>query len=126
LTHQSVIVLGASPQRWRFSNKAVRCYREEGYRVFPVHPTAPEVEGIPAVASLDRVPEPAELLLVYVRPEIGLRCVENGVPSGIRSVTLNPGTSRADLVRRLAELGLEVREECAIVALGRSPSEFPG
>jgi hypothetical protein len=48
----NVIVLGASPERWRFANKAVRCYRELGYTVFAVHPTASVVkESTPFRAS---------------------------------------------------------------------------
>jgi len=125
VSQRSVIVLGASPQRWRFANKAVRCYLEAGFRVYPVHPTADAVEGIAAAATIGEVPGTADLLLVYVRPEIGERCVAEAPARGVTRVVLNPGTSSASLVRRLHEMKLEVREECAIVALGRSPAEFP-
>lgn len=121
-----VIVLGASPERWRFSNKAVRCYLELGYTVFPVHPTAREVEGLPVFASIPLVPENASLLLMYVRPGIGLACVEEAPGRGVESVILNPGTSSPALVERIAKLGMKPIEECAIVRVGRSPAEFPG
>ena len=125
MTKGNVIILGASPQRWRFGNKAVRCYEEAGYRVFPVHPEAEEVEGIPAAPTISAVPEPAELLLVYVRPQIGQGCIAEAAGRGVRRVILNPGTSSPALVRLIQERGMEAVETCAIVALGRSPAEFP-
>lgn len=125
MSNTNVIILGASPQRWRFGNKAVRCYRDAGYRVFPVHLDATEVERIPVFRTIAEVPERAELLLLYVRPEIGIECIDQAPGRGVRRVYLNPGASSAELVRRIEDLGMEPIEACAIVALGRSPSEFP-
>jgi predicted CoA-binding protein len=125
VSNTSVIILGASPQRWRFGNKAVRCYSDAGYRVYPVHLQAAEVEGIPVSRTIAEVPARAELLLLYVRPEIGEECIAEAEGRGVRRVYLNPGTSSAELVRRIEALGMEAIDACAIVALGRSPSEFP-
>lgn len=125
MSNTNVIILGASPQRWRFGNKAVRCYREAGYRVFPVHLDATEVEGIPVSRTIAEVPERAELLLLYVRPGIGEKCIDEAPGRGVRRVFLNPGTSSPELIRKIEALGMEAIDGCAIVALGRSPSEFP-
>ena len=56
---ESVIILGASPERSRFSNKALRCYRDLGYRVFPVHPTARSIERDVVYPKLAALPEPS-------------------------------------------------------------------
>lgn len=120
-----VIILGASPNRARFSNKAVRAYREAGYEVLPVHPATPDIEGIKSWPSVAEVPGRAGLLLLYVRPAIALESIGEAVEKGVRRVFVNPGTGSPELVDRILELGMEPIESCAIIALGKSPSQYP-
>lgn len=120
-----VLVLGASSKRWRFANKAVRAYLEAGHEVIPVHPRETEVEGLRVYPSLADVPERAALLLLYVRPEVGLQCIDEAPARGVETVFLNPGTESEELAERVRQLGMEPIQACAIVAIGRSPAEFP-
>jgi len=122
---RAVIIVGASPDRSRFSNKAVRAYLDAGYRVYPVHPKEGQVEGLAAVPSVAEVPGSAELLLLYVRPDVGISAVEQAAARGVKRIFVNPGTESPELVARIRALGLEPIEACAIRALGRSPQEFP-
>lgn len=121
---ESVAIVGASTDRARFANKALRIYRELGARVFPIHPTEAKIEGIEAFRSLRDLPAPVELVLLYVRPEIGLVVLEDAAASGSRRVFLNPGTESDAIDAAIARLGLEARSGCAIVAVGKSPADY--
>lgn len=121
---RAVIVLGASPKRTRFANKAVRAWRDAGYRIYPVHGAAMEVEGFPVYRRISDVPVQAATLLLYVRPEFSLPLIGEAPARGVRRVFLNPGTESEELEARIESLGMEPVEACAIVYLGRSPSEF--
>lgn len=123
---QAIIVVGASANRARYANKAVRAYLAEGYTVYPVHPSAVRVEGLAVSPSVEAVPEPAGQLLLYVRPEIGLGIIEQAPARGVRCVWINPGAGSSRLLERVRELGMEAVESCAILAIGRAPGEFPG
>ena len=68
-TPHTVLVLGASPNRRRYSNEAVRQLQSLGYRVIPVHPVADEIEGLPVVHRLDEVSEPVDTLALYLGPQ---------------------------------------------------------
>ena len=48
---KAVAVIGASNDRRKFGNKAVRGYLQQGYTVFPINSQESEVEGIPAYTS---------------------------------------------------------------------------
>jgi predicted CoA-binding protein len=122
---RSVVVLGASSSRARMSNKAVRAYLEAGYRVIPVHPSETEIEGLAVHPTVRAIPDPGELLLLYVRPELGLQALDQAAEAGIKRIYVNPGTGSVELVSRIRELGMEPIETCAIRALGRAPDEFP-
>ena len=56
---QSVAVIGASADRTKYGNKAVRAYQQQGYQVFPVSPKATELEGLPAFPSINHYVEGA-------------------------------------------------------------------
>nr|MBP8273991.1 CoA-binding protein [Acidobacteriota bacterium] len=47
-----IAILGASSDRSKFGNKAVRAFRAQGFTVVPINRKESEVEGEPAYASV--------------------------------------------------------------------------
>jgi predicted CoA-binding protein len=68
-----VAVVGASGNRNKFGNKAVRAYRAEGYTVIPINPNEREVEGLATYPSVLDVPGAIDMATVYVQPDVALR-----------------------------------------------------
>ena len=66
-----VMVIGASTNREKYGNRAVRAYQRQGHAVLPVHPTAGTVEGIPAYADVRDVPGPVDWAALYLPPDKG-------------------------------------------------------
>ena len=75
LAAKTVAVVGASADRRKFGNKAVRAFRDAGWIVYPIHPVLKQVEGLPAFGSLDALPVTCEKtddqVSFYVPPRIG-------------------------------------------------------
>lgn len=53
---ETVAVVGASTNRAKYGNIAVRAYRDAGFTVYPINPRATTIEGLPAYPSLDTLP----------------------------------------------------------------------
>ena len=51
-----VAVIGASSNRQKFGNRAVRAFQRQGYTVVPINPHEREVEGLKTYASVLDVP----------------------------------------------------------------------
>jgi predicted CoA-binding protein len=117
-----VAVIGASNNRRKFGNRAVRAYLQQGYTVIPINPHEQEVEGLPVYASVLDVPGPIDVASFYVPPEIGETVIEQVVQKGIGEVWLNPGADSDALIARARALGVRPIVACSIVALGMSPS----
>src|SRR5579872_3142589 len=49
---RTVAIIGASSDRAKFGNKAVRAFQQQGHTVFPVNLKEPEIEGLPAFKSI--------------------------------------------------------------------------
>jgi uncharacterized protein len=121
---KTVAVIGASNDRSKYGNKAVRAFEKAGYEVFPVNPTEPQIEGRKSYTNIKDVPGELEKVTVYVRPGVLLKLLPDIAAKGCRELWLNPGTS-SDEVRAEAErLGLNVIEACSIIGVGMSPYQF--
>jgi hypothetical protein len=119
-----VAVIGASSDRRKFGNKALRAFRDHGDTVIPINPKEPEVEGEKSYPSVLDVPGPIDMATMYVAPAVGVRIVEELAQKGITEVWLNPGADGPEVARRAKALGLTPVVACSIVGIGRSPSAY--
>lgn len=126
MSKPTVAILGASADRSKFGNKSVRAHVRAGYDVYPVNPSGGEIEGLHVSRTLAEIPrERLDRISVYLRPEIGLKVLDEMAARSPSEVWFNPGSASPELLERAQALGLNVIAACSIVALGMSPYEFP-
>jgi predicted CoA-binding protein len=121
---KTVAVIGASSNRSKFGNKALRAFRNQGYNVIPINPTETEVEGHRTYASVLDVPGEIDVATVYVPAGVGVKVMDELAEKHIKQVWLNPGADDPEVVRRARELGLKTIQTCSILAIGESPSRY--
>jgi predicted CoA-binding protein len=119
-----VAVVGASSNRHKFGNRAVRAFRQQGYTVVPINPHEDEIEGLKAYKSVLDVPGSIDMATMYVPAEIGERIVEEIARKEIPEMWLNPGAESDALIARAAALGLRPIVACSIVGIGENPYSF--
>lgn len=118
---KTVAVIGASNNRSKFGNKALRAFERQGFTVLAINPNEPEVEGHKTYASVLDVPGPIDMATVYVSPRDGVKVMEQLAQKGVPEVWLNPGADGDEVVARAEELGLKTIQACSIIAIGESP-----
>jgi len=116
-----VAVIGASSNRNKFGNRAVRAFRQQGYTVIPINPNETEVEGLKVYASVLDVPGAIDMASMYVPPEIGEQVIGEIAQKGIAEVWLNPGAEGDELIARARALNIQPIVACSIVAIGENP-----
>ena len=116
-----VAVIGASSNRNKFGNRAVRAFQQRGDTVVPINPHEAEVEGLRCYASVLDVPGAIDMASFYVPPEIGLRVIDEVARKGIPEVWLNPGAESDALIARAKALHIQPIVACSIVAIGQNP-----
>jgi predicted CoA-binding protein len=116
-----VAVIGASNDRRKFGNRAVRAYQQQGHTVVPINPHETEVEGLRAYASILDVPGTVDMASFYVQPEIGEQVIADVAAKGVREVWLNPGADSDEVIARAKALGIQPIVACSIVAIGQNP-----
>ena len=119
-----VAVIGASSNRRKFGNRAVRAFKQQGYTVIPINPHETEVEGLRAYPSVLDVPGPIDMASVYVQPDIGLQIMDDIAKKKIPEVWLNPGADADEVIARARALNINPIVACSIVAIGENPYEI--
>lgn len=121
---KTVAVVGASNDRSKFGNKALRAFQAEGYRVIPVNPNEPVVEGQTSYASVLDIPGPVDMATVYVQPDVTLRLLDEFARKGIGEVWVNPGAEDEAVMAEAKRVGVNAVFACSIIGIGRSPASF--
>lgn len=119
-----VAVVGASNNRRKYGNKALRAFRHGGYDVVPIHPHERVIEGIKAYASVLDVPYPIDMATLYVPPGVGEKIIGEIAAKQIPEVWLNPGAESPALVSKAQALKLRPILACSIVGIGEDPADF--
>lgn len=122
---RSVAVIGASNDRRKYGNKAVRAYRDTGWRVFPVNPNETEVEDLPTCASVQAIDESVHTVSMYVPASVGVSLLEGIAAIKPAELWINPGAESPELLEKAKRLGLNTIQGCSILAQGRTPSQYP-
>jgi predicted CoA-binding protein len=121
---KTVAVIGASSNRDKFGNKALRAFEHRGYTVIPINPNEREVEGHKTYPTVLDVPGSIDMATVYVPPAVGMQVMDQLAAKAIPEVWLNPGADEDAVVERARQLGLNVIQACSILGIGESPYRY--
>lgn len=125
MSKPTVAILGASADRSKFGNKAVRAHLQQGYDVYPVNPKGGQIEGLTVYAKLADVPvEHLNRISIYLPPQVGLAALDEIAAKGCDELWLNPGSESPEILAKAEALGLEPIQACSIVSLGVHPGEL--
>ena len=119
-----VAVVGASNDRRKFGNKALRAFQAEGHTVIPINPRERDVEGLKTYASVLDVPGSIDMATVYVQPHIAMQLLDEFEQKGIPEVWINPGAETDEMIATARKRKSKVIFACSIIGVGRSPGEF--
>lgn len=114
---ENVAVLGASPKKDRYSNRAINMLLEYGHTVYPIHPIKDTIEGLKVYHSLSEIQHPIDTLTVYVGPKNMQPLIQSIVTLNPKRVILNPGTESRELIEKLNENNILYVEACTLVML---------
>lgn len=121
---QRIAIIGASTDRSKYGNKAVRAFMDGGWTVYPVNPKADTVEGLKAYASIRDVPEPVDRVSMYVPPAVGKAMLDDIAAKHPGELFFNPGSEDEEIMRLARDMGLNAINACSIVNIGLRPDMY--
>lgn len=118
----TVVIVGASADRAKFGNKAVRAHQNAGWEVIPVNPRGGTIEGLPVLTDVTEVEGPVDRIVTYLPPHIGVEALQPLTTLEHGELWISPGADSPELLSSARNLGLDPIVACTIVDIGESPS----
>ena len=114
-------VAGASTNREKYGNKVFRALLDSAREVFPLNPSADQVEGHAAYASIADLPSVPESLSIVTPPAITRQVVADAIDAGVKNIWMQPGAEDEQASQAARDAGLNVVDDgsCLLVLLAR-------
>jgi len=119
---KTIAMVGASPDRTKFSYGVLRVLHETGYDMIPVNPRPglEEIRGIKVYPSLDSIDRPVDMVQVFRRAEDLAGVAEEAIAIGARVLWGQIGVVDHEAARRAEAAGMQVvMDRCPKIELFR-------
>jgi uncharacterized protein len=112
-------VVGASQDKSKYGNKALRVYQQNRMEVIPVNPKADEIEGLKAYPDLASIPGDVHGVSIITPPAVTERVVSEAIQKGVKHIWMQPGAESEAAIAAAQEAGANVIAggPCILVAL---------
>ena len=107
---KTIAMVGASPDKTKFSYGVLRVLHETGYDMIPVNPRPKlkEIRGLKVYSSLDQIDRPVDMVEVFRKPEDLFGIAEEAIAIGAKVLWGQIGVINHDAARLAEEAGLKV------------------
>lgn len=116
-TAKTFALLGASAEPGKYGHKVFSALKGR-YRVLPVNPRRPEIEGTPCYASYAALPEKPDAVILALAPAVTETLVPQLIAAGAPLLWLPPECFTAAAVDACRRAGVpEIHDVCPVAAL---------
>jgi predicted CoA-binding protein len=98
LAPKKMAIVGASRNPKKFGGVIFADLVKKGYELYPVHPAASDIQGIPCHASLAEVDRSVEMVYVVTPRKETLAIVKQAVECGAKMIWLQQGSDTPEAV----------------------------
>jgi hypothetical protein len=106
--YKTLAVVGLSSKPSRPSYGVSAYMLASGYRIIPVNPKEENVLGQKSCRTLDEVPEPLEVVVIFRKSEYVPEVVEAAIRKGAKVIWMQEGVIHEDAAQRARAAGLQV------------------
>jgi predicted CoA-binding protein len=107
---KTIAMVGASPDKTKFSYGVLRVLHETGYEMIPINPRPglEEIRGLKVYPSLAAIDRPVDMVEVFRKPEDLYGIAEEAIAIGAKVLWGQIGVINHDAARLAEEAGLKV------------------
>jgi hypothetical protein len=118
LKNWAIVGLSNNPDRPAFG--VAKLLQDKGHKIFPVHPKAEAVHGVPGYKSLQDIPVQIEVVDCFVNSNLVGEVVDQAIAIGAKAVWLQLGVIDQAAIERAQAAGLlTVMDRCPAIEYQR-------
>ena len=108
LSTRTIAAVGLSSNPEKESFAIVEYLQQQGYRIFPVNPTASEILGEKTYPDLESIPEKVDVVQLFRKSEDVPPFVDSAIAIGAKVVWMQVGIENEDAAKKARAAGLTV------------------
>ena len=108
LSTRTIAAVGLSSNPEKESYAIVEYLQQQGYRIFPVNPTATEILGEKSYPDLESIPEKVDVVQLFRKSEDVPPFVDSATKIGAKVVWMQVGIENVEAARKAEAAGLKV------------------
>lgn len=113
---RTIAVVGFSSNVYKAGYYVSEYMQQQGYRIIPVNPNLEQGLGEKSYATLQAIPEPVDLVLIFRRPEAVPPFVDAALEIGVAAVWMQLGIVHENSAEKARTAGLDVvMDRCILV-----------
>ena len=119
---KTIAMVGASPDKTKFSYGVLRVLHETGYEMIPVNPrpNLKEIRGLRVYPNLSAIDRPVDMVEVFRKPEDLFQVAEDAIAIGAKVLWGQIGVKNLAAARLAEDAGLKVvMDRCPKIELFR-------
>jgi hypothetical protein len=113
---KKTLVLGASPNSARYSNRAIKKLLEYNHEVFAIAKRATTIETVEVQTGQPNL-KGIHTVTLYLNPDNQEEYLDYIIRLKPKRIIFNPGTWNPKLVKLAREANIEIEEDCTLVML---------
>lgn len=103
-----IAIVGMSRSGKKFGNMAAKELKVKGYELFPVHPTAQEIDGMTCYPDLKSLSGKVDGVWISIPPKNVPPVLEEAAQIGLKNIWLQQGAWSAEVQQTIDQLQLPV------------------
>lgn len=116
LNEKVLAIVGVSRTGNKFGNNVVKELTPKGFKFFPIHHTAEEIQGVKCYRGFENLPEKVGGVIISVKPAETEKVVRQAVAAGIKKIWIQNGAESADAINYCEENDvLLVHKKCLLM-----------
>ena len=108
LSTRTIAAVGLSSNPEKESFAIVEYLQQQGYRIFPVNPTASEILGEKTYPDLESIPEKVDVVQLFRKSEDVPPFVDSAINIGTKVIWMQVGIENEEAARKAESAGLTV------------------
>jgi hypothetical protein len=108
LEPKKLAIAGASRNPKKFGGTVVTEMVKRGYKLFPVHPDADEIQGVTCYKSITDLPEGVDRLYIVTRKNVSAGLVREAAARGIRMIWIQQHSETPEALEVAGGSGIRV------------------
>jgi uncharacterized protein len=116
INSKKIAVVGVSQSKQKMGHNIFKGLKENGYKAYPVHPSAGTIEGDKIYPNLKALPEKVESIVIATSPKNVDGIIDEAIAVGVKNIWFQQGPNFSAAVKKAQDAGIAtVSKKCILM-----------